>query len=229
MDLSSPSSRNTSSSSHRAAPRPLLYKKLAVGPAQLMGQRTRRPSARAEEAARDAAFQTVEAILSAGERGASQMAPPAKRARQHSRQMQSGDPGAGSSNGFSCSTAAANDPVQPSHLTSATETPCLTHDSADAVAAVATTTAAPSGAAPSDADVERRFDIGGLPLDVLEAVVGHLPFEELLRISLVSGTLAAAAEPAFKTLCGTRGWRFPRRPRGLDASRSLYPWRMLYR
>lgn len=188
-----------------------------------MGQRIRRPSARAKEAARDAAYQTVEAILSAGERAASQVASPAQRERQHSRQMQSGS---GSSEGFSCTPVAANETVQPSHLsrvTRATEAPCVPYDLPDTVAAVAAT-----AAAPSDADV-RQFDIGGLPLDVLEAVVGHLPSEELLRVSLVSGTLAAAAEPAFKTLCGACGWRFPRRPRGLDASRSLYPWRMLYR
>lgn len=68
-----------------------------------------------------------------------------------------------------------------------------------------------------------------LPAELVESVLACLPASELLRATLVSSSLATAAETCFEQICSREGWRFPRHPRGPDASQSHLPWRMLYR
>ena len=71
--------------------------------------------------------------------------------------------------------------------------------------------------------------LGDLPQELLESILSRLSAADLLRATLVSGRLAIAAEPTFKSICGIGGWRFPRHPRGQNALTRHYPWRMLYR
>lgn len=63
-------------------------------------------------------------------------------------------------------------------------------------------------------------------VDVLEAILTHLPPRHLLAAGAACRDLAAAAETVFRTVhCAPRGWRPPRRPRGEAATVTHYPWR----
>lgn len=68
-----------------------------------------------------------------------------------------------------------------------------------------------------------------LPLELLQTVMHHLRPGELMRLSLVSGSFAAACEGAFMDICRRHRWSYPRRPRGPDTLKRAFPWRHLYR
>lgn len=198
-----------------------------------MGHRVRRPSIRAEEAARDAACQSLEAILAAETCAAEHVTLHRQTGRQQKRQKLDRLMPHITNETVRHRVAPAG-PPQPSQPTAVGEEPepftCIQPPSdAAAAAALVTQDVMPDYASPRRAEREGLFDLGSLPLDLLEGVVAQLPAEELLRVSLVSGSVARAAEAAFRAVCASNGWRFPRRPRGQDASQSMYPWRTLYR
>lgn len=201
----------------------------------MMGHRVRRPSIKAEEAARDAACQSLEVILAA-ETCAAVLAPLHRQTGRQQTRQKPDELLAHLTNETVCHRvppAGAPQPTQPPAAGAEEKLEpfsCMQSPS-DAAAATAPVTqdVMPQHTSPRMVEREGLFDLGGLPLDLLEGVVAQLPAEELLRVSLVSGSLARAAEAAFRAVCISNGWRFPRRPRGQDASQSIYPWRMLYR